>query len=234
LRAQPALENSTERSSRNDLRGVYRELGEIYSKLGDYVTAKEYHERALAIGEQTLEEGHPEITVFLNNMEITCYRLGEREKAKEYYERALAMRTKALEDDNMAYYYDNNYELEGAREKAKKYYERASAVREKILRYEHLDTETAFDKNPADSLHNQGMEYYRLEDYMKAKECFERASNMRLKDLGEEHPDTALSFDNLRRTYNELGIAYSGLGDYTKTKECERRLIAIRTKLQGG
>jgi tetratricopeptide (TPR) repeat protein len=82
------------------------------------------------------------------------------------------------------------------------------------------------DKNTADSLCRQGVEYFKIEDYVKARECFELALDIQLKELRKEHPDIVTSLNN-------LGLAYSALGGYAKAKEYHERALAIREKVLG-
>ena len=58
--------------------------------------AKEHHERALAIRQQTLGPQHPDVASSYNNLATVLYKQGDLKQAKEYHERALAIRQQTL------------------------------------------------------------------------------------------------------------------------------------------
>jgi tetratricopeptide (TPR) repeat protein len=206
-----------------DTAGRLFDQGTEYFRLGNYIKAKECHERALAIREKTLGEEHPDTANSLNSLGAVYSDLGDYANAKECHKRALAIREKALDEEhlntaislnNLGVVYNDLRDCT----KAKECFERALTILKKALGEEHPDT--------ANSLNNLGTIYSNLGDYAKAKECHERVLTIRKKALGEEHLDTAISLSN-------LGIAYNNLGDYAKAKECYERALSIREKTLG-
>ena len=57
----------------------------------DLKQAKEYHERALAIWQQTLGPQHPDVATLYENLAIVLGDQGDLKQAKEYHERVLAI-----------------------------------------------------------------------------------------------------------------------------------------------
>ena len=82
------LFRSTEIGDRAREGTSYGNLGNVFHSLGEYVKAKEYYEKALAISTESGDragEGR-----WCTNLGHVFYSFGEYVKAKEYYEKALA------------------------------------------------------------------------------------------------------------------------------------------------
>ena len=60
-------------------------MGRIHKKLGDFYRAKEYHERALAIGLQNRGPHHVDVATSYNNLANVLMHLGKLKQAKEYH-----------------------------------------------------------------------------------------------------------------------------------------------------
>lgn len=65
--------------------------GELAWMVGDYTTAKDYYEQALASDLQTYGEDHPRVAAGRNNLGSAWKALGEYQKAIGYLEQALAV-----------------------------------------------------------------------------------------------------------------------------------------------
>ena len=61
--------------------GCYNKLATVLKGQGDLKQAKEYHERAFAIGQQTLGPQHPDVTSSYNNFAALLCDKGDLEKA---------------------------------------------------------------------------------------------------------------------------------------------------------
>lgn len=67
----------------------YNNIGAIYDDLGDYDKALEFHNKALEIRKDVLEENHPDTAASYNNIGIVYDELGDYDKALEYHNKAL-------------------------------------------------------------------------------------------------------------------------------------------------
>ena len=77
---------------------LYNETGYYLQVSGDYIAARPYYERALAINEKVLGAEHPDTASSLNNLGFLLQAQGEYAAARPYYERALAIYRRALGD----------------------------------------------------------------------------------------------------------------------------------------
>ena len=184
-------------------------LGNVYSSLGDYVKAKEYQEKALAINmEIHHREGEATACGNLGNV----YRsLGDFVKAKEYYEKALAINMKighrkgeATDCGNLG----NVYTSLGDYVKAKEYQEKSLAINMEIGNRE----------GEATACGNLGNVYMSLGDFVKAKEYYEKALAINMETGNRAGEATACG---------NLGSVYRSLGDYVKAKEYHEKARAI-------
>ena len=74
-----------------DVATSYNNLANVLSGQGDPMEAKECHERALAIRQQTLGPQHPNVASSYNNLAAVLIDQGDLKQAKECHERALAI-----------------------------------------------------------------------------------------------------------------------------------------------
>jgi tetratricopeptide (TPR) repeat protein len=72
--------------------GAYQNLAEVYNEAGDYVSARHYYEKALAIRLLQLDEQHPEIAISYHNLAVFLYERNELHKAMEYCQKSLEIR----------------------------------------------------------------------------------------------------------------------------------------------
>ncbi len=75
---------------------TYNNLGLVLHEQGNYLGAKGYYERALAVWEQTLGPEHAEVATALHNLAEIYQQEGELEQAEAYYLRALAIGERVL------------------------------------------------------------------------------------------------------------------------------------------
>ena len=66
----------------------YNNLATVLGDQGDLKKAKEYHQRALAIMQQTLGPQHPNVASYYNNLASVLRKEGDLKEAREYLERA--------------------------------------------------------------------------------------------------------------------------------------------------
>jgi len=79
---------------------LYNETGYYLQVSGDYIAARPYYERALAINEKVLGAEHPDTASSLNNLGFLLQAQGEVEAARPYYEQALDILEKKLGPDH--------------------------------------------------------------------------------------------------------------------------------------
>lgn len=190
---------------------------------GAYSEARPLFERALALGEKTLNPEGPRTAVSLNNLALTIQALGDLAGARPLFERALAIREKtvgsedkstALSLNNLAHLLQVQGDLAGARP----LFERALAIREKTLGSLHAYTGQSLN-NLAVLLEAQG-------DLAGARPLHKRALAIREQALGAEHVDTAASLNNLAHLLQAQG-------DLTGARPLCERALAIFEKALG-
>jgi CHAT domain-containing protein/Tfp pilus assembly protein PilF len=190
---------------------------------GDYVTAKERFEAALAIRRQALGETHPDVGASLNNLGNVSGHLGDYVAARDYYLRALAIRRQALGEthpdvatglNNLGVVSDSLGDYTAARN----FYLQALAIRQQSLAEVHPDVAT--------SLNNLGIVSRHLGDYPAARGYHLQALAIRRQALGETHPDVGASLIG-------LGNVSGHLGDYTAARDYQLQALAILRQALG-
>lgn len=223
---QPHLRAVTEvAQARGDERGAQlcNVLAMHLWQVGDYIGARSYCERALAIREKVLGEEHPDTALSLNNLGHLLHLLGELTGAGSYLEQALAISEKTVGEEhdltalclnNLGYLLQMQGDLAGARP----CHERALAIRKKVLGEEHPET--------ALSLSNLGYIHYIQGDLDGTRPYLERALAIRQKVLGRDHPDTVFILQN-------LGELLYAQGDLVEAQEKFEQVLAIRREMLG-
>ena len=79
-----------------DIASSCNNLATALGDQGDLKKAIEYHERALAIWQQTLGPQHPDVASSYNNLANVLRKEGDLKQAREYHERAFAIRQQTL------------------------------------------------------------------------------------------------------------------------------------------
>ena len=124
------------------------QVGLYLQARAQFVDAKPYYERALAIREAVLGPEHPDTATSLNNLGYLLQAQGDLAGAKPYFERALAICEAVLGPEhpdtatslnNLGALLQDQGDLAGA----KPYFERALAICEAVLGPEHPDTARA-------------------------------------------------------------------------------------------
>ena len=165
----------------NRIAYLNNQVGIYFSFFGNFIQAKPFYERALAIREQVLGAEHPDTALSLNNLGYLLRAMGDLARARPYYERALAIHEQVLGSEhpdtatslnNMGYLLQEMGDLAGA----KPYYERALVIRKQVLGADHPDTAT--------SLNNIGYLLQAMGDLAGAKPYYERALAIRREGLG--------------------------------------------------
>ena len=197
--------------------------GEVYSSLGEYIQAKELHEKALTIRKKIFGEDHAHVATSYNNLASVYNSLGEYNQAKELYEKALTIRKKIFGEDHadVATSYNDLaivYNSLGENSQAKKLHEKALMINKKIFGEDHANVATSYN--------NLALVYSHLGEYKQAKELHEKALMIYKKIFGEDHADVATS-------YNNLALVYNHLGENSQAKELHEKALKIYKKIFG-
>ena len=191
----------------------YAKLGNVFRSLGEYVMAKEYYEKALAI---STEIGDREAEGTLYGILGSVFgSLGEYAMAKEYYEKALAISTEIGDRRGEGRRYGNlgNVFLSlGKYVMAKEYYEKALAI----------STEIGDRAGEEMWYGNLGNIFDSLGEYVKAKEYYEKALAIST-EIGDRAGE--------EMWYGNLGNIFDSLGEYVKAKEYYEKALAISTEI---
>jgi tetratricopeptide (TPR) repeat protein len=182
-------------------------LGHHLKRLGDYLRAKEYYDRALTIRQAERGEAHSDTVASMNDMGFVLKDLGQHAEAQHYFERALKINeaVHGEQSPEMATSL-NNLGLIckdlGQHAEAQHYFERALRINEAVHGERHPDTVA--------SLNNLGfvlkdLGWYAvasgaakdLGQHAEAQHYFERALRINEAMLGQRHSDTVASLNNL-------------------------------------
>ena len=225
-------------------------LGTVFTSLGEYLKAKEYLLKALAIRTE-IGDRNGEATAYKNQYSP----IGEYVKAKEYLEKALAVNIEIgdLEGDGRDYAnLGTVFTSLGEYVKAKEYLEKALAfsiaigdrkeegrdyanlgtvltsLGEYVKAKEYLEKALAIRiaigdrKGEATAYENLGTLFTSLGEYVKAKEYLEKALAISI-EIGDRKGEG--------RDYANLGTVFLSLGEYTKAKEYLEKALAISTEI---
>ena len=197
--------------------------GSIYDTIGEFMQAKELHEKALAIRKKIFGEEHADVALSYSNLATVYKSIGEYSQAQKLHEKALAIRKKIFgqEHADVASSYNNLanvYDSIGEYNQAKELHEKALAIKKKNFGEEHADVATSYN--------NLATVYDSIGEYNQAKELYEKALAIRKKIFGQEHADVASSYNNLANVYKRIG-------EYSQAKELHEKALAIRKKIFG-
>ena len=146
----------------------------------NYDRAEPFFKRALAIDEEVLGSGQPEIANSLNNLATLYQAQGNYDQAETLFKRALAIAEKALGPDHPSVAASLNnlailYQAQGNYAQAEPLFMRALEIAEKTLDPDHLTVATCLN-NLAGLYHAQG-------NYAQAEPFFKRALEIAEKAL---------------------------------------------------
>jgi tetratricopeptide (TPR) repeat protein len=207
---------------------AFEEAGSLLNQMGYYLEERaQYREvellfqQALAIRQQVLPEGDPDIAQSLSNLALLYKSQGRYEEAEPLYQQALAIRQHALPAvhpdfatslSNLALLYYS----QGRYEEAEPLYKQALTIQEQALPEVHPDI--------AQSLNNLALLYYSQGHYKEAEPLCQQALAIRQQVLPEVHPDIAQSLNN-------LALLYDSQGRSEDAEPLMKRALAIRQQV---
>ena len=205
-----------------DLATSYGNIGQVYSKMGEYSKALEYYEKSMEIQRKSLPPNHPDLATSYNNIGQVYSNMGEYSKALEYYEKSMEIRRKSLPPNHpdLATSYNNIgqvYSNMGEYSKALEYYEKSMEIQRKSLPPNHPDLATSYS--------NIGQVYSNMGEYSKALEYYEKSMEITRKSLPPNHPDLATSYGNIGGVYSKMGEYSKALEYYEKSMEIKRKSL---------
>ena len=200
-----------------------RNLAEVHRVAGEHRESKLLAERALAIQEQALGQGHPHVAGYLASLANTHLVMGDLAEAKQLYERTLAVEEEALGEGHpdVAITLTNLATVHrsmGSYSAVKALAGRALAIQEEVLGPDHPELAVA--------LNNLAHVHMTTGSYAEARALAERALAIRERAYGPEHPNVAVSI-------NTLGTIHRSIGSYAEAKALSERALASLEKVHG-
>jgi tetratricopeptide (TPR) repeat protein len=80
----------------HDLAASYNNIGNVYSKMGDYSEALSYNQKALEIYQKTLPQNHPSLATSYNNIGLMYDTMSDYSKALSSFEKSFEISQKTL------------------------------------------------------------------------------------------------------------------------------------------
>ncbi|MEM9463495.1 MAG: tetratricopeptide repeat protein [Myxococcota bacterium] len=198
-------------------------LGVVFAAQGDYESARNYHERALAIKKTILGSESLSVASGHDLLGRTLRGQGDYENARIHHQHALAIKEIELgpQHPDVATTLDGLglvLFIQGDYENASVYHQSALIIKEASLGPTHPDV--------ALSLRNLGNVFMAQGDYESAETSHRRALEIQKKALNLEHPDVALSLMN-------LGNTFAAQGDYGNASFFYQRALETQEKALG-
>ncbi|HEY3135428.1 MAG TPA: tetratricopeptide repeat protein [Blastocatellia bacterium] len=194
--------------ARNQIGGLYREMGRSAAGLENYQTAQNYYqqaqeqyEKARKTLQRALGPDHIDVANSINDLAYTYMLTGKYSQAEPLFEQALAIYEKAQPDTryvadrlgNLAECYDR----QGGYEKAEPLYKRVVEIRTSNL-----------DVNPRaaiESLSNLAFLYFERGKYAEAERRFNEALDVWNNSKKPQPSDAVPMYDGLAAIYRERG-----------------------------
>jgi tetratricopeptide (TPR) repeat protein len=211
------LKQTTEESAKVR---IYNQLGAVKYDLGEYNEVIIFHEKSIAVQQQSLPLDHLDFSKSYNSMGMAYRSMGEYSKALSYYEKAFEISQKALpfHHPDLARSYNNIgmvYRNMGEYLKALSFHEKGLEILQKLYPPNHPGL--------AKSYNYIGLVYCNMREYSKALSYFEKALEIWQQSLPPNHPDLA-------KSRNNIGSVYYGMGEYFKALSFHEKAVEIWQK----
>ncbi len=201
---------------------VLSDIGITLLKKGELTEALGYHERALAIFEESRGAGHSDIADLLHNMGTVLRQLGKTEEALSHLRQALTIREEALgaHHPHVAHSLTTIGAVlkdQGKPDDALDNLLRALEIREDALGPDH--------PNVATSLNNIAILYKEQGKLEEALTHFQRALTIQEKVLGADHPRVAYPLNNIGEVLREQGKQEEALTYFERSLETMEKAL---------
>lgn len=232
---------------------IYASIGQMYEDLCNYNKALDYHQKALAMRLQVLEENAPEMASGYNSLGDIYNINRDYEKAFNYYRMAFKIYSKEFQRSPKSFLSILNKLMFAAKKLSSPDLEEAYNICEETLGAEHYLTkefsdlvlefkssdklkilkkqlvllENTCDKNHPDmaALYKDISDLYFLIDKLdKSLEYHQKLLTIQLETLEKNHPDIATSYHN-------IGLDCYLLGKYEEVPENYQKGFEIRQQI---
>ena len=201
-----------------NLADCHYSLGIVIDEKGDYESSLEWHQKSLAIKNQTLKSNDPNMGYSYNSIGNVYQKKGDYKRALEYYNKALIVWKRAFGENhldvamclnNMGCIYENEKKYSEALE----CHQKSLAIKNLHLPTDHLNL-SATHNNLASVYGNLGQLDLSLEH-------FNLSLKIKTKSLPINHPEIALTLKN-------IGLIYEIKGDFSQAKDFYERSAIMR------
>ena len=199
-------------------------IGQFYASQGRYLLAEPWHEKALALAQQSPAAASSAATAsILNKLAALYYEQGKHSKAEPLYQNALEIRRQRLGGvhvdvantlNNLAILYN----AQGKYEAAEPLFREALSMRRQLLGNNHADV--------ASSLNNLATLYNLKGDLSKAEPLYLASLKLHRQILGGDHPNVATSLYNLAEFYRTVK-------KYAQAASLYREALMLRRQILG-
>jgi len=202
---------------------VHSHLGPLFQELGQYSTAREHYEQALALLRETLGPESTQVAMTENNLATLLARIGDYGEAQSLYRASLALLERQLGGEHplIGNSKHNLGELDQRMtldDEALELYTQAAALKEKVLGAAHPSL--------ALTLSNLSYLYSDRDEFAQAEALATRALDINERAYGSAHVDLAYSLIS-------LGRAQTGRGNAAGARASLERALALRTAALG-
>jgi len=198
-------------------------MGNTYWALGQYPTAEEHLDIALAIRKQSFGEEHPDTVKSKIYLAELYWHQGRYDEAESLHVRTLEISRRVLGEDHPDTLNSMNllgliYYDEGRYGEAEPLLVRGLELSRRVLGEEHPDT--------LNFMNNLGLMYNEQGRYDEAEPLFMQAIALKQRVFGEEHPNTMVSVNNLGLLFRNQGRYDEAEPLLLRTLDVERRLLS--------
>ncbi len=195
----------------------------IYTDLGDYQKALQYHNIALNEIAKTYGKQHPYYATNLDNIGAVYFTLNDFDKAYRYYSQAMAIRKKVFGETNLEYAYSINNIANVYAETEN--YEQAENL---FLQALSIISTNYGNKRPQtfSAMQNLATLYNNLGDYDKAETYYLQTLQNQIDLYTENNPKCALTMHN-------LAVLYKKQSRYNEAEHYMLKSLKIREQSYG-